>query len=114
MEDRDRKKQQLENSLESATLAIKNQLGDYKDKSKNLLIIGGIVVAAYAFSKIFMDDDEQEDTKPENSKKEDSPSFVSSAMSGIVTSVLLSLAKNKILELIEQLNKDSDGTEETN
>ena len=113
MDDRDKKKLQLENTLESATLAIKNQLGDYKDKSKNLLIIGGIIVAAYAFSKIFMDDEKEESIEKEP-KKENSPSFVSSAMSGIVTSVLLSLAKNKILELIEQLNKDADGTEENN
>ena len=52
-----------------ATLAIKNQLGDYKDKSKNLLIIGGIVVAAYAFSKIFMDDEKEESIEKEPKKE---------------------------------------------
>ncbi len=113
MDERDRKKLQLEDTLESATLAIKNQLGDYKDKSKNLLIIGGIVVAAYAFSKIFMDDDDEENNE-EKARQKDSPSFISTAMSGMVTSVLLTLAKNKIMELLEQLNKDSDGTEENN
>lgn len=103
MESRDQKKSQLENIAKSASDAIQNQLGDYKDKGKNLLIIGGIIVAAYAITRVFSDDSENESVD-----KKSEPSFVGTAITGMVTSVLLTLAKNKILELIEQLNQNEE------
>lgn len=103
MENRDQKKNQLENIIKSSTDAIQNQLVDYKDKGKNVLIVGGIIVAAYAFSRLFVDDNEDEIETTETPKES---SFLGSAVTGVVTSVLLTLAKNKILELIEQLNEN--------
>lgn len=102
MENRDQKKSKLENIIKSSTDAIENQLVDYKDKGKNALVIGGIIVAAYALSRLFVDKDEPEEIKTVDSPKE--TSFLGSAVGGVVTSVLLTLAKNKILELIEHLN----------
>jgi hypothetical protein len=69
-----------------------------------LLIIGGIVMAAYAITRIFSDDTEEEEPL---AKKAES-SFIGTALTGVVTSVLLTLAKNKILELIEQLNQNEE------
>jgi len=105
MENRDQKKNQLENIIKSSTDAIQNQLIDYKDKGKNVLVIGGIIVAAYAFSRLFSDKDETSEESV-NSDSSNKPSFLGSAVGGMVTSVLLTLAKNKILELIEHLDKN--------
>jgi len=104
MDKREQKKSQLENVIHSTSKAIESQLGDYKDKGKNALIIGGIVVAAYAFSKLFTSSDEIEDEKSEN----EGSSFLGNALTGMVTSVLLALAKDKILGLIEQMNQNED------
>jgi uncharacterized BrkB/YihY/UPF0761 family membrane protein len=52
MENRDQKKNQLENIIKTSTDAIQNQLINYKDKGKNILVVGGIIVAAYAFLQI--------------------------------------------------------------
>lgn len=104
MENRDQKKNQLENIIKSSTDAIQNQLIDYKDKGKNILVVGGIIVAAYAFSRLFTAKEEEVEVKTLETTKE--PSFLGSAVTGVVTSVLLTLAKNKILELIEQLNEN--------
>ncbi|MCP9764595.1 hypothetical protein [Lacihabitans soyangensis] len=104
MQNRDQKKNQLENIIKSSTDAIQNQLIDYKDKGKNILVVGGIIVAAYAFSRLFTDKEDEDEVKTLETTKE--PSFLGSAVTGVVTSVLLTLAKNKILELIEQLNEN--------
>jgi uncharacterized BrkB/YihY/UPF0761 family membrane protein len=103
MENRDQKKNQLENIIKTSTDAIQNQLINYKDKGKNILVVGGIIVAAYAFSRLFADN-EEEVTEIKESPKESS--FLGSAVTGVVTSVLLTLAKDKILELIEHLNEN--------
>lgn len=100
MENRDQKKNQLEKIVESSTDAIQSQLVDYKDKGKNVLVIGGILLAGYAISRLFVEK-EDEEIAPLEVKKESS--FMGSALTGMVTSVLLALAKNKILELVEQL-----------
>ncbi len=103
MENRDQKKNQLENIIKTSTDAIQNQLINYKDKGKNILVVGGIIVAAYAFSRLFADN-EEEVTEIKESPTESS--FFGSAVTGVVTSVLLTLAKDKILELIEHLNEN--------
>lgn len=104
MENRDQKKSKLENIIKFSSDAIENQLVDYKDKGKNALVIGGIIVAAYAFTRLFDDEDEPVEARTIDSPNESS--FLGSAVGGIVTSVLLTLAKNKILELIEHLNEN--------
>lgn len=104
MDQREQRKSQLENVIANASKAIDGQLGEYKDKGKNVLIIGGIIVAAYALSRVFSDSEEEE----VEIKKPEESSFFGSALTGIATSVLLALAKNKILELIEQLNQDEE------
>ncbi len=104
MDKREQKKSQLENVIQSTSKAIENQLGDYKDKGKNALIIGGIVVAAYAFSKLFTSSDLIEEEKSEN----EGSSFLANALTGMVTSVLLTLAKDKILGIIEQMNQNEE------
>lgn len=106
MDKREQKKSQLENVVHSTSKAIESQLGDYKDKGKNALIIGGIVVAAYAFSKLFTSSDEIEDEKSEG----EGSSFLGNALTGMITSVLLTLAKDKILSIIEQMNQNEDDT----
>ena len=106
MENKEDKKKALERVIKSSTEAIQNQLGDYQEKGKNALIIGGIIVAAFALSKLF-GDDEIEEVEVKKSKES---SFLESALTGIATSVLLALAKNKILEVIEQLNTNEEDT----
>jgi hypothetical protein len=104
MENKEDKKSQLEKVIKSSTEALQNQLGDYQAKGKNILIIGGIILAAFALSKVFGDDDIEE---VETQKSKES-SFLGSVITGMATSVLLALAKNKILEVIEQLNSNEE------
>lgn len=110
MDDLEKKKESLENTIKNASNALKSQFDDYKGKGKDIMVIGGIIVAAYAFYKIF--DDEDNTSEKEFKPKESS--FLNSAFSGMITSVLLSLAKNKILELIQHLNQQENDTKEDN
>ena len=105
MDIRDKRKSQLENVITDASNAIEGQLGDYKDKGKNVLIVGGIIIAAYALSRVFSDDEDVEEVE---TKKASESSFLASTLTGIATSVLLALAKNEILELIEHLNHNEE------
>jgi L-asparagine transporter-like permease len=90
-------KQDLENQIKKATDAIYNQLNEYKILSKNTLVIGGIIVAAYAITKLFDDEEEVVSTRPTREEG----SFFGSAITGLATSVALQFAKEKLLEYLE-------------
>jgi hypothetical protein len=102
-ESREQKKSQLEETINKATNAIENQLGDYKSQGKNLLVIGGILVGAFAFFKLLSDEDNE---SSEHSKSESS--VFGSAITGMATTLLLTLAKDKLLEVLEKFNETND------
>ena len=105
-ENREERKTQLQNTISSVTTAIENQLGDYKTKGKNILVIGGIVVAAFAIARLLSDDVKEEETK--NISESPENSVFLSALKGVATTVLLSIAKTKLLELLEQYNEKNE------
>jgi hypothetical protein len=102
-ESREQKKSQLEDTINNVTNAIENQLGDYKSQGKNLLVIGGILVGTYAFFKLFSDDDSENDSENKNES-----SMFGSAITGMATTLLLTLAKDKLLEVLEKFNETND------
>ncbi len=105
-ENREERKTQLVNTISSVTTAIENQLGDYKTKGKNILVIGGIMVAAYALARLLSDDETEEETLIAENKQE--KSVFLSALTGVATTVLLSIAKTKLLDLLEQYNEKNE------
>lgn len=96
----------LKEKIEQTSESINNQLGDYKEKGQNALIIGGILVAAYALARVFSEDDEEEAgevTKiaaPLKPTKEDSPSVLGATLKGLATTVLLGVIKSKVEDYI--------------
>lgn len=105
-ENREERKTQLLNTISSTSTAIEDQLGDYKTKGKNLLVIGGIVVAAFALAQLLSSDETNEETLevPDKSEK----SVFLSAITGVATTVLLSIAKTKLLQLLEQYSEKNE------
>jgi hypothetical protein len=101
MEDMD-KKSQLENEIVRLSNSIEFQLKEYKTQGKNILIIGGIIVASYSLAQLLSSDDEEE----ERPSKINKSSAFSSAITGVAASLLLNLAKNKLLEIIENFNAE--------
>jgi hypothetical protein len=97
----------LKEKIEQASGSINNQLGDYKEKGQNALIIGGILVAAYALVRVFSEDDEEEETEelakkatPAKPVKDESPSVLGATLKGLATTVLLGVIKSKVEDYI--------------
>jgi hypothetical protein len=96
----------LKEKIDQASGSINNQLGDYKEKGQNALIIGGILVAAYALVQVFSEDDKEEAEEvtkmaaPLKPIKEDSPSVLGATLKGLATTVLLGVIKSKVEDYI--------------
>lgn len=115
---REERKEFLQESANKYLEAIETQIGDLKNVGKNALIIGGVVLTAYALTELLLPSAKQKtslDTKPivqEDDNDEDS--FVWATLKGVATSVLLTIAKNKLLEIIENFTTDATENVETN
>ena len=96
MNAREIKQAELEGEIENATLALQNQLSEYKEKGGNALIILGILASAYVLYKLLTDDDSREAP----AVKQDS--FLKNALIGLATSVAVGVAKNQILGFIDR------------
>ena len=78
-----------------------------------------MVLTAYALTELLLPSAKQKislDHKPIVQEEEDNDedSFVWAALKGVATSVLLTIAKNKLLEIIENLTTDATENVETN
>jgi hypothetical protein len=103
---RDEQKKALQNSVNTYLEAIEAQVGDLKKVGQNALIIGGIVVAAYALTELLLpqtQEEEKNDFLPIQKKNEEEESFIGSALRGMATTVILTVARQKLVDLIEHL-----------
>lgn len=116
---REERKELLQESVDKYLGAIETQIGDLKKVGKNALVIGGIIVAVYAITELLLPEGEQEKraneplllTEPEPVKEKGGDSLLWGALKGAATSVLLAVAKEKLLELIDHLTtKDAEAT----
>lgn len=100
--DRAQQKSLLNKKIEESTELLKQKAQDYKNLGKDALLIGGILLLGYSLFQLFSDDDEEIEEVEEKSKD----SFISSGLKGIATSVLLAIAKEKLMDYIESLDKN--------
>ncbi len=103
MNAREIKQAELEGEIENATLALKNQLSEYREKGGNALIVLGIIASAFVLYKLLTDDDPED--APQTTVKNES--FLRNALIGLVTSVAVGFAKNQILDFIDRLMNEN-------
>lgn len=105
MNARELRQVELEGEIELAERALRNQFNDYKEKGGNILIILGIMVSAYALYKLLTSDEEEKEVVVTKSAASDS--FLGNAFWGLAGSVVLGLAKDKILDFLENKLNES-------
>ena len=116
---REERKEFLQESANKYLEAIEMQIGDLKKVGKNALVIGGVVLTAYALTEFLLPSDKQNTSfnpKPIEQEEDvnDENSFVWAALKGVATSVLLAVAKNKLLGIIDNFTTDATENVETN
>nr|WP_299420754.1 hypothetical protein [uncultured Emticicia sp.] len=116
---REERKEFLQESANKYLEAIEMQIGDLKKVGKNALVIGGVVLTAYALTEFLLPSDKQKTSfnpKPIEQEDDDNDenSFVWAALKGVATSVLLAVAKNKLLGIIDNFTTDATENVETN
>lgn len=104
MNAREIKQAELEGEIENATLALQNQLSEYKEKGGNILIVLGIIASAYVLYKLLTDDDTEE--PPRAAVKNEN--FLRNALIGLATSVAVGFAKNQILDFIDRFMNEEN------
>jgi hypothetical protein len=101
---REERKELLQESANKYLEAIETQIGDLKKVGKNTLIIGGAIVAAYAITELLLPDAKKQTTNdaalPLVREEDEGESMVWAALKGAATSLLLALAKDKLLDLL--------------
>ncbi|MGR3809872.1 hypothetical protein [Jiulongibacter sp. NS-SX5] len=101
---RTEKKIALNKQINDFTDDLKEKASDFKLLGKDALIIGGIITAGFALSRLFVDDEEQGSEE----KIEPGDSIFASAFRGAATSVLLALAKQKLTDYLESMNEENE------
>jgi tRNA A37 N6-isopentenylltransferase MiaA len=104
---RTERKEALKESVDKYLEAIETQIGDIKQVGRNALVIGGVVVAAYALTQLLLPaENSEEEALPINNRHEDEgDSLIWAAVKGAATTLLLTLAKEKLMDLIEHLTQ---------
>ncbi|KPM49894.1 hypothetical protein AFM12_04815 [Jiulongibacter sediminis] len=102
---RTEKKIALNKQISDFSDELKEKAGDFKILGRDLLIIGGILTAGFALSKMF-DEDEPETRTEERIQPGDS--IFASAFKGAATSILLAVAKQKLSNYLESLDEDDE------
>jgi hypothetical protein len=101
---REERKELLQESANKYLEAIETQIGDLKKVGKNTLIIGGAIVAAYAITELLLPDAKKQTTNdaalPLVREEDEGESMIWAALKGAATSLLLALAKDKLLDLL--------------
>jgi hypothetical protein len=109
---RDERKEFLQESVNKYLEAIEVQIGDLKKVGKNTLVIGGVIVAAYAVTELLLPSANQRNNASGNAllpitnyeEKEEGDSIVWSALKGAAMSLLLTVAKDRLLGLLHNLS----------
>lgn len=116
MNAREVKQANLEEQIERATARLKEQFEEYKEKGGGLLVIAGIAVAAYILYRLLSSSDEEE-MVPEPKQIRSQPkkkSVIKDAIMGVLGSVAIGFAREKLIELIEtHLKNDPERKEES-
>ncbi len=110
---RTERKEALKESVDKYLEAIENQIGDLKKVGKNAAVIGGAIVAAYAITELLLPAPRREEGNalPMNTRHEDEgDSFIWTAIKGAATTLLLTLAKEKLMDLIDHLTEQNAET----
>jgi hypothetical protein len=116
---REERKEFLQESANKYLEAIEMQIGDLKKVGKNALVIVGVVLTAYALTELLLPSAKQKiSLEPKLIEQEaddnEENSFVWAALKGVATSVLLAVAKNKLLGIIDNFTTDATENVETN
>lgn len=106
--DRAEKKAALNKQINEATREIKERANDYKSKGKDALIIGGIIVAGYAISKLLSSSEKSELPAPPEASVEEKPSVLGAALKGAATSIVLSVVQKKLMDYISSEKESND------
>jgi hypothetical protein len=93
---REEQKLAISNKIEKISGELNEQVTEYKDLGRNVAIIGGILVSAYALIRMINSDD---DTIVESPKKEED-SLLFSTLKGVAISVALALVKDKLIDFL--------------
>ncbi len=101
---REEQKLAISNKIEKISGELNEQVSEYKDLGRNVAIIGGILVSAYALIKMISSDDEP---TSESSKKEEG-SILFSTLKGVAVSVALALVKDKLIEFLSNLDEENE------
>jgi hypothetical protein len=101
------RKETLQQTAEKSLEAIQSQLGDLKKVGTNALIIGGTIVAVYALMEVLLPAarTRKEEKYIEKEDETIGESILWAGVKGIATSMLLALAKDKLMELLEQITE---------
>jgi hypothetical protein len=94
------RKTELENQVKKASKAIAEQFDGYKNHGKTALVIGGIIVAAYAITQLFEEDETETITQKE-------PSIIGGAITGLATTVALNFAKEKLMAYLDKTSENA-------
>jgi hypothetical protein len=120
---RDERKEFLQESVNKYLEAIETQIGDLKKVGKNTLVIGGVIVAAYAITELLLPDATPKRSKTVSSnnnalsgnalpiiideEQEEEESMIWAALKGAAMSLLLTIAKDKLLGLMENMTTNN-------
>lgn len=119
---RDERKELLQESVNKYLEAIETQIGDLKKVGKNTLVIGGVIVAAYALTELLLPDATPKRSKTllSNSnalsgnampivveEEQEEESMIWAALKGAAMSLLLTIAKDKLLGLMENMTTNN-------
>lgn len=106
---REEKKEALQESVNKYLEAIETQIGDLKKVGQNALVIGGVIVAAYALTELLLPEPTRKNNieplpiRERDDDEDEGESMIWAAMKGAATTLLLTVAKQKLVDLIEHL-----------
>jgi hypothetical protein len=104
---REERKELLQESANKYLEAIETQIGDLKKVGTNTLIIGGVIVAAYALTELLLPNPKQQfsnEPLPLVEEEYEGESIVWAALKGAAVSLLLAVAKDKLLGIMDNFN----------
>lgn len=104
---RNEKKIALHKQINDFTEELKEKASGFKNLSRNVLVIGGILLAGYSLMKMFQSDEEEPGKEP-LIKRETPNSIFFTAVKGAAISALLAIAKVKLTEYLERLSSENE------
>jgi hypothetical protein len=104
---RTEKKIALHKQINDSTEELNEKASGFKNLSKDVMVIGGIILAGYAVMKMFQSDEDEHEIEPRSYEPQSESMFLT-AVKGAATSALLAIAKVKLSEYIESLSSDNE------